>query len=339
MLDIYDSILCLAQKRQSAARKQQLAAAAATGNIVNDEAILIRSNSLIENENEHLLVESDNQENSNVYQINDDSLNKSDFSTRRIRNSHSIPLLNRHGDSKSGTQGLPTGIDTAYSFTDIEVASSSNDENRDFQRRIPSMNSHQASLLLSNVRQHYDDIVDGTPKSIPSRDFSSMTSNLSAYSTQSLLKKLLDKAQLLNEYYNDVCQKNDDNQTSGKYLTRKRSSSISSGSFIHRDKSIESIRRTRPKRSSFNENFSNESSRFNLYADEDNVLKELIRFNNDIDLILSRLENEPENGQSQGSCLDEERKSSSSVKVFQDENKVYPSDDSGLAASPVLLDR
>ena len=31
-----------------------------------------------------------------------------------------------------------------------------------------------------------------------------------------------------------------------------------------------------------------------LYVDEDNVLKELVRFNNDIDLILSRLEMEGE---------------------------------------------
>lgn len=42
------------------------------------------------------------------------------------------------------------------------------------------------------------------------------------------------------------------------------------------------------------ENISSDGSRYDLYVDEDNVLRELVRFNNDIDLILSRLDMEGE---------------------------------------------
>jgi len=103
-----------------------------------------------------------------------------------------------------------------------------------------------------------------------------------------------------------------------------------------------------------------DSSRFNLYADEDNVLRELIRFNNDIDLILSRLEMEGENVQQINNSNDNniERHSSSSTQMLLDDNdpestesklddlrnliqqaNIYPSDDSGLATSPQINDR
>jgi hypothetical protein len=103
-----------------------------------------------------------------------------------------------------------------------------------------------------------------------------------------------------------------------------------------------------------------DSSRFNLYADEDNVLRELIRFNNDIDLILSRLEMEGENVQQINNSNDNniERHSSSSTQMLLDDNdpestesklddlrnliqqaNIYPSDDSDLATSPQINDR
>jgi hypothetical protein len=105
---------------------------------------------------------------------------------------------------------------------------------------------------------------------------------------------------------------------------------------------------------------STDSSRFNLYADEDNVLRELIRFNNDIDLILSRLEMEGENVPvvNNNSNDQHERQSLSSTQILLDDNEpestesklddlrnliqqanIYPSDDSGLAASPQINDR
>ncbi len=110
-----------------------------------------------------------------------------------------------------------------------------------------------------------------------------------------------------------------------------------------------------------------DSSRFNLYADEDNVLRELVRFNNDIDLILSRLEMEGENVQqintntTNSNDITNEQQSLSSTQILLDDNEqdintesklddlkhfleeqqkfFYQSDDSGLAASPQINDR
>ena len=98
-----------------------------------------------------------------------------------------------------------------------------------------------------------------------------------------------------------------------------------------------------------------DSSRFNLYADEDNVLKELIRFNNDIDLILSRLEMEgesvpavnasqPNEPPSSPPTSDEPEPENTESKLddlrhFLQQASVYPSDDSGLAASPPMPER
>ena len=368
----------LAQKRQSAARKQQLAAAAASvtstaPTISGPTTIAVKSNDYSVNDNERLLTSRSELESSNVHPITHESICTT-YSPRRIRNSHSIPLLNRHHDLRPSIQGLPTGIDAAYSFTDIEAASSTQDELNDVDKRILSLRHHQTSLSNSNTRQNDDDLPNGTPKSLPSRDFSSMATNLSAYSTQSLLRKLMDKAQVLNEYYNDVCHRPDP-APDGKYLTRKRSSSISTNSLLgrtgttprsllHRDQSTDSMRKSRHKRPSLNENMSTDSSRFNLYADEDNVLKELIRFNNDIDLILSRLEMEGETvptsinpSQQQSEPLGETKSSPTTpFKSYRDEIEptesklddlknllqhasIYPSNDSGLAASPTLFDR
>lgn len=220
-------------------------------------------------------------------------------------------------------------------------------------------------------RQPDEDLQSATPKSFASRDFSSMATNLSAYSTQSLLRRLLNKAQVLNEYYNDICTKttnNHNNNNEHSSPIRKRSSTNSllgrtgaaSRSLLHRQQSEESNRKSRRKHRSVYDNISTDSSRFNLYADEDNVLRELIQFNNDIDLILSRLEMEGENVQSNNLNSNEqvEKQSSSSTQMLLDEHDhestvsklddlrnliqqthIYPSDDSGLAASPQIHDR
>ncbi len=293
------------------------------------------------------------------------------YSQHPIRNSHSIPLLNRHDNITTritsipyGIHGLNNGVDS-YSFTDIEVASSINDERNKRQKRKKLITTNDQSISIDIDRQTDDDLQTGTPKSFASRDFSSAATNLSSYSTQSLLRRLIDKAQVLNEYYNDICNKTP--VQSPLPPSTKRSSSTSTNSLLgrtgatprsllHRDQSNESIRKIRRKHRSIYDNTSVDSSRFNLYADEDNVLKELIRFNNDIDLILSRLEMEGENIQQNNNSND--RRYSSSTQALLDDNDrestesklydlrnliqqttVYPSDDSGLAASPQIDDR
>ena len=353
--------LSLAQKRQSAARKQQLAAAAAAASVPTAD----RSHSI--QENERLLTDLVERESSHVHSLSTYSpvhgSLSTNYSPRRIRNSQSIPLLHRHTDT---TQGLPStayGIDGAYSFTDIEVASSVHDG---VANETPSSPSHLPSASMPIDRRVIDDDQPiGTPKSFASRDFSSAATNLSAYSTQSLLRKLLDKAQVLNDYYNDICHRTSHVQTPLS-PSRKRSSSISTNSLLgrtgatprsllHRDQSNDSSRRSRRKRPSVYDNMSTDSSRFNLYADEDNVLKELIRFNNDIDLILSRLEMEGESvtpisplqaTESLSTPLmpDETEPENTESKLddlrnFLQQASVYPSDDSGLAASPPMPER
>lgn len=310
-----------------------------------------------------------------------------------MRNSQSIPLLNRHDNITTrinsipyGIRGLNNGIDS-YSFTDIEVASSINDEENDRQKKLKSITTNDQSISTDIDHPNDYDMQSATPKSFVSRDFSSVATNLSAYSTQSLLRRLLDKAHVLNEYYNDICTKTNVQQSpstprSTLSPSRKRSSSTSTNSLLgrtgatprsllHRDQSNESTRKSRRKHRSIYDNMSTDSSRFNLYADEDNVLRELIRFNNDIDLILSRLEMEGENVQQINNSNDtnntntnintntnHERNSLSSTQILLDDNdqestesklddlknliqqaNVYPSDDSGLAASPQINDR
>ncbi len=370
-------LLDLAQKRQSSARKQQLAAAAAAAAAASTTtpSTSVMSNGNFTIETERLTKDNDERysnvtPSSSCQQKNDPFVNH--YSHHSIRNSQSIPLLNRNDNITTrinsipyGIRGLNNGIDS-YSFTDIEVASSINDDGNDKQKRIKSITTNDQSVSFEIDRQTDEDLQSATPKSFASRDFSSPATNLSAYSTQSLLRRLLDKAHVLNEYYNDICTK-----TTPLSPSRKRSSSTSTTSLLgrtgatprsllHRDQSNESIRKSRRKPRSHYDNMSADSSRFNLYADEDNVLRELIRFNNDIDLILTRLEMEGENVQPINNSNDNpnEKHSLSSTQILLDDNdqesteskldhlrnliqqaNVYPSDDSGLAASPQINDR
>ncbi|CAF1630426.1 unnamed protein product [Rotaria magnacalcarata] len=365
-----------AQKRQSTARKQQLAAAA-TISATRSTSPISNGHSIIEPE--RLLNDSD-EHSSNIIsasssQDRNESFINNNYSHHPMRNAQSIPLLlNRHDNITTrinsipyGIRGLNNGIDS-YSFTDIEATSSINDNENDRRKRIKSIIKKHQSISTDLTRQTDDDLQSGTPNSLPSRDLSSVATNLSSYSTQSLLRRLIDKAQVLNEYYNDVCTKTAVETSVSP--TRKRSLSPSTNSLLgrngvtprsllHRDQSCESIRKSRRQRRSLNDNMSADSSRFNLYADEDNVLRELISFNNDIDLILSRLEMEGENIQQTNNSNDnQERCYSSSTQILLDDNdqestvsklddlknliqqaNIYPSDDSGLAVSPQINDR
>ncbi|CAF0822484.1 unnamed protein product [Rotaria sordida] len=370
-----------AQKRQSTARKQQLAAAAST--ITNSSTSPVSNNrSIIENE--RLFNNNNNEQNSNIIpsspcqHINETFINN--YSHHPIRNSQSIPLLlNRHDNITTrinsipyGIRGLNNGIDS-YSFTDIEVSSSINDDdnnnNNDRQKQIKLIKTNNQSISIDIDRQNDDDLQSTTPKSFRSRDLSSRETNLSTYSTQSLLRRLVDKANVLNEYYNDICNKTT-TTTTQPTLSNSRKHSLSPStnsllgrngatprSLLHRDQSYESIRKSRRKQRSIYDNISADSSRFNLYADEDNVLRELIRFNNDIDLILSRLEMEGENVQQNQNSNQQQRLSSSTQLILDDNDQestesklndlknliqqttMYPSDDSGLATSPQINDR
>jgi hypothetical protein len=256
--------LCVAQKRQSSARKQQLAAAAASPRISDGHFVT---------EIEKLPTNNDEQQHSSI-----------------------IP---------SEVHNLHNGIDS-YSFTDIEVASSINEQ------------------------KHINLIA--TPKSIVSHNHSLATTNLSAYSPESLLRKLVDKAQVLDEYYHDI---------STKIPHRPCSSSLSSSSnslldrsggtprlFLYRRQSNDSIRKSRRRKyRNLYDNTSSDGSRFDLYDDEDNILRELIRFNNDIDLILSRLEMEGENLPPQQQIN----------HILSEEN--HPIDDSILNIDPQINDQ
>lgn len=370
-------MLLLAQKRQSSVRKQQLAAAAAGRPSSSANCALSNGHSIIDTD--RLSTDIDEQF-TNVTppsscQHNPDPFMKT-YSHHVIRNSQSIPLLNRHDNITTrinsipfGIRGLNNGIDS-YSFADIEIASSIHDDGHDRDHRMKSLRTPDQSDSIDIDRQPDEDLQSATPKSFASRDFSSMATNLSAYSTQSLLRRLLNKAQVLNEYYNDICTRTTNNNEHPSPLspTRKRSSTNSllgrtgatQRSLLHRHQSEEFNRKSRRKHRSVYDNMSTDSSRFNLYADEDNVLRELIQFNNDIDLILSRLEMEGENVQSINPNSNEqvEKQSSSSTQMLLDEpdrestvsklddlrnliqqTHIYPSDDSGLAASPQIHDR
>jgi hypothetical protein len=180
------------------------------------------------------------------------------------RHSPSLPFLNQTDPIRNSNNGIDSD-----SFTDIEVGSS----------------VHEPKQINPLA----------TPKSIVSHNISLATTNLSAHSTQSLLRKLLDKAHILDEYYQNIS-----NQPISYFSSSSNSllgkSNRTSPSFLHRHQSKDNIRKTqRRKYRNLYDNISSDSSRFNLYDDEDNILRELIRFNNDIDLILSRLENEDEN--------------------------------------------
>nr|ACD37581.1 hypothetical protein 20 [Philodina roseola] len=186
-----------------------------------------------------------------------------------IGNSPSIPSLHHY----SYRHRLNEHFD-AYSFNDIEMSSST-------------------TTTTTNLRN----LPRTTSKSCVSS--AGTTTDLSAYSTQSLLKKLLDKAQLLDFYYNRIITKTNHqsslslNSTNGNggdsVRPNPRSYSfVSQPLETKRKSSSSSSKRLR----AFYGNNSSTSSQTELYHDEENVLRELIRFNNDIDLILSRLEME-----------------------------------------------
>ncbi|CAF5185256.1 unnamed protein product, partial [Rotaria magnacalcarata] len=138
-----------------------------------------------------------------------------------------------------------------------------------------------------------------TSKRFVSNSLSLTTTNLSKYSTQSLLRKLLNKAQVLDEYYNDIVNKTKtqpSHSLSSSINSLLGRSGGMSRPLINRIQSTDSFKRIpRRKFRHLYDTKSMDSSRLDLYVDEDNVLRELIRFNNDIDLILSRLEMEGEN--------------------------------------------
>lgn len=175
----------------------------------------------------------------------------------------STPLFILNAQSMS----FPDDVDS-YSFADIDVASSIN-EPRVFD---PS----------------------ATPKSMVSYNLSLATTNLSSCSTQSLLRKLLEKAQLLDDYYKGLSRKPHNRSVSSLSLSSTSllgKSEVTPRSYFHRCQS------QRRNRRNLYDTISAESSRFNLYVDEDNVLRELVRFNNNIDLILSRLATDGETTQ------------------------------------------
>ncbi|CAF1659117.1 unnamed protein product, partial [Didymodactylos carnosus] len=102
--------------------------------------------------------------------------------------------------------------------------------------------------------------------------------------------------------------------TANSYLLSRRSTSMKR--FIIDDDTRTTVRKR--KHRSIYDNLS-EDSRYNLYADEDNVLRELIRFNNDIDLILSRLEMEGEQFQQ---ATTKARLNSSTTQLLLDDNNL-----------------
>ena len=242
----------LAQKRQSSVRKQQLALTSTM------------SNGYLPVENPSIEYHSYVPPPSPYQHYHRSSI---EYVTSPIRNSQSIPSLHHY----SYRHRLNEHFD-AYSFNDIEMGSSSTTTNEKNETRRTFRRS--------------------TSKSILSQNLSSATTDLSTYSTQSLLRKLLDKAQVLDYYYNEIWKKT--NHHSSLSLT-----SSSSNSMIGRSTSLSRTIDSKNKSPSrhlrgYYGNISSDSSRYDLYNDEDNVLRELIRFNNDIDLILSRLEMEGE---------------------------------------------
>ena len=199
------------------------------------------------------------------------------FTNYPIRNSSSIPLFNRLNPSIGK---INYSID---SLSDIETVSSNNEK-----VPVPRTGTSKRSIL---------------------DNFSLTTTNISTHSTQSLLRKLLDKAQVLDLYYNSIVNKTTYQRLTLQSLSSNSllgQSSVTSHSYLYRSHSNESIKRLqRRKCHHLYDNISSDSSRFNLYVDEDNILRELIRFNNDMSLILSRLEMNGENLEQQTSDIDE----------------------------------
>lgn len=109
------------------------------------------------------------------------------------------------------------------------------------------------------------------------------TTNLSAYSTPTLLQKLHDKTQILDEYYKDLSINKPVARSTQSLMTTTRS-------YCQRRQSNDN-KNSRKSSRQFSENIiSSQNSRYNLYRDEDQIFKELVRFNNDMDLILTRFD-------------------------------------------------
>lgn len=107
--------------------------------------------------------------------------------------------------------------------------------------------------------------------------------NLSAYSTPTLLQKLHDKTQILDEYYKDL--------SINKPVARSTQSLMTTTRSYGRRRQSNDNNSSRKSSRQFSENIiSSQNSRFNLYRDEDQIFKELVRFNNDMDLILTRFD-------------------------------------------------
>lgn len=172
---------------------------------------------------------------------------------------------------------------------------------RCWTKNLDSFSFNDIEVSSSNCVTEASDEQFGKPRSTSfiSKSNSSPTTDLSAYSTQSLLRRLIDKAQILDQYYNEIYKKKNNQSTlsltsssSNSGLGRSPSLSCSVSSHRNRSKTRSSLSK---RHRLCNENVSSDGSRYDLYNDEDNVLRELIRFNNDIDLILSRLEMDGDN--------------------------------------------
>ncbi|CAF1012171.1 unnamed protein product [Rotaria magnacalcarata] len=287
-----------AHKRKPSVRKQQ-ETTSYDSTISNNQLVI--ETSRLTNDNEE---QDSNTLQSTAVELQDSLSLK--YPHRPIYNSQSIPYISQY----DVYHNLNNPIDS-YSFTDIEVISTNNEEKY--------VNSSKTS------------------KRFVSNSLSLTTTNLSKYSTQSLLRKLLNKAQVLDEYYNDIVNKTKtqpSHSLSSSINSLLGRSGGMSRPLINRIQSTDSFKRIpRRKFRHLYDTKSMDSSRLDLYVDEDNVLRELIRFNNDIDLILSRLEMEGENLQQPSinhSLLDE--------NIIQ-QTIINPTDDSIVDVSLQINDQ
>lgn len=303
----------IARKRTRSARKQQQQQEHNQEEIVASESIVSNNHPVTENER---LADDNDERHSSISHTTAAELHEPlpiKYSHNPIHDFPSVPYFSQYDTNRN----LNNPID-AYSFADIEVGSITNDE------KIEGKFINQSS----------------TPKSLASRNIS-LATNLSTYSTQSLLRKLLNKAQVLDEYYNDIVNKTQ-NQTSLSLSSSLSSLLGRSGAtprpFIYRIRSNDSFKKV-PSRKKYRQVYdrkSSDSSRFDLYTDEDNVLRELIRFNNDIDLILTRLEMEGENVQQhQVATINPQQSDENPIQ----QTTINPTDDTIPNVSPQINDQ
>jgi hypothetical protein len=218
-------------------------------------------------------------------------------------------------DQQRSPYYLTGNLDT-YSFADIELASSI----------VTDKNDDEHSRSYNRLQ------------SILSRNLSSITNDLSTCSTRSLLRTLVDKAQLLDQYYNEILNKKANHRSLmslsssssllllSKSCVKQRSNSLSRSLSIHCNSSnmCSSMKCHRHG----HEKNSSDNSRFDLYVDEDNVLRELVRFNTDIDFILSRLKVE-------GEC---EQQSTTAILDRLSLTYVHETNDDSQRPSAIIVD-